>query len=176
DAAPVTEDAAATAIPVLGNDSDVEGDPFSITSATQPAHGQVVVTGGGTGLTYKPNADYCGPDSFTYTVTGGDTATVSMTVTCVHDPPVAVNDSATVTEDAASAPIPVLANDTDAENDAKTISSATDPAHGTVILSGGTAGARTTLGYQPDADYCGADSFGYTINGGSTATVSVTVN
>jgi VCBS repeat-containing protein len=182
DSATVTEDAAATAVPVLNNDSDVEGDPFSIISATNPAHGTVAITGGGTGLTYKPNADYCGPDSFTYTVTGGDTATVSMTVTCVNDPPVAVNDSATVLEDAAQAPIAVLSNDTDADNDAKTISSATDPAHGTVTLSGGTAGARTTLSYQPDTNYCNnppgssLDTFQYTINGGSTATVSVTVN
>jgi len=182
DSATVLEDAAATAIPVLGNDSDVEGDPFSIISATNAAHGTVAITGGGTGLTYKPNADYCGPDSFTYTLTGGDIATVSMTVTCVNDPPVAVNDSATVSEDAASAPIPVLANDTDVENDAKTISSATDPAHGTVNLSGGVAGARTTLSYQPDAQCCNnppgtsPDTFQYTINGGSTATVSVTVD
>jgi VCBS repeat-containing protein len=182
DTATVTEDAAATSIPVLSNDSDVEGDPFSITAVTQGAHGAVAITGGGTGLTYKPSADYCGSDTFTYTVTGGDTATVTMTVTCVNDPPVAVNDSATVTEDAASAPIAVLANDTDVENDPRTISSATDPAHGTVSLSGGTAGARTVLSYQPDPEYCNnppgtaLDTFQYTINGGSTATVSVTVN
>jgi hypothetical protein len=182
DSATVTEDAAATAIPVLSNDNDVEGDPFTITSTTNPAHGTVQITGGGTSLTYQPNANYCGADSFTYTVTGGDTATVSMTVTCVNDPPVAVNDSVTVDEDAAQAAIPVLSNDTDIENDARTISSATDPAHGTVTLSGGTAGARTTLSYQPDANYCNnppgtsLDAFQYTINGGSTATVSVTVN
>jgi VCBS repeat-containing protein len=181
DSATVTEDATATAVPVLSNDSDVEGDPFSITAVTQPAHGTVAITGGGTGLTYLPNPNYCGPDPFTYTVTGDDTATVSMTVTCVNDPPVAVNDSATVNEDATVAPIPVLTNDTDVENDPKTISSATDPVHGTVTLSGGTAGARTTLSYQPDANYCNnppgtsLDTFQYTINGGSTATVSVTV-
>ena len=73
---------------------------------TQPANGTVVITGGGTGLTYAPNANYCNnppgttPDTFTYTLTpGGSTATVSMTVTCVDDPPVAVNDAATVAED-----------------------------------------------------------------------------
>jgi VCBS repeat-containing protein len=182
DSSTVTEDATATAVPVLSNDSDVEGDPFNITAVNQPAHGTVVITGGGTGLTYQPNPNYCGPDPFTYTVTGGDTATVSMTVTCVNDQPVAVNDSATFNEDAVPAAIPVLANDTDIENDPRTISSATDPAHGTVTLSGGTAGARTTLTYQPDAEYCNnppgtnLDTFQYTINGGSVATVSVTVN
>ncbi len=182
DSATVTEDDPATAVPVLGNDADVEGDPFTIISTTNPAHGTVQITGGGTGLTYKPNPNYCGSDTFTYTVTGGDTATVSMTVTCVNDPPVAVDDSATLTEDAASTAIPVLSNDTDIENDPRTISSATDPANGTVTLSGGVAGARTVLSYKPDPNYCNnppgssLDTFQYTINGGSTATVAVTVN
>ena len=57
DAATVNEDAAATPIPVLANDADPEGDPFTIASVTQPANGTVVITGGGTGLTYKPNAN-----------------------------------------------------------------------------------------------------------------------
>ena len=67
-----------------------------------------MITGGGTGLTYQPNPNYCNDppgttlDTFTYTLTpGGSTATVSVTVTCVDDPPVAVNDTATVVEDAA---------------------------------------------------------------------------
>jgi len=56
---------------------------------TQPVNGTVVITGGGTGLTYAPNADYCNTppgttkDTFTYTVNGNSankTATVSMTV------------------------------------------------------------------------------------------------
>ena len=41
------------------------------------------ITGGGTGLTYQPNADYCNDppgtalDTFTYTLNGGSTATVT---------------------------------------------------------------------------------------------------
>ena len=73
---------------------------------TQPANGTVVITGGGTDLTYQPDANYCNtqpaapPDTFTYTLDpGGSTATVSVTVTCVDDPPVAVDDTATVAED-----------------------------------------------------------------------------
>ena len=59
DAATVAEDAAATAIDVLANDTDVDGGPISVDSVTQPANGTVVITGGGTGLTYPPDADYC---------------------------------------------------------------------------------------------------------------------
>ena len=85
---------------MLANDTDVDGGPMTIDSATEPANGTVVITGGGTGLTYEPDADYCNsgpartPDTFTYTLNGGDTATVSVTVTCVDDAPVAVDDSA----------------------------------------------------------------------------------
>ena len=91
---------------MLANDTDPDGDPLVIDSVTQPANGTVVITGGGTGLTYEPDADYCNTppgttlDTFTYTLTpGGSTATVSVTVTCVDDAPVAVDDAATVTED-----------------------------------------------------------------------------
>jgi len=97
DSATVTEDDPATAVAVLANDTDVDGGPKSIASVTQPANGTVVITGGGTGLTYKPNADYCNDpgaapdDTFTYTLApGGDTATVSVVVTCVADKPIAV--------------------------------------------------------------------------------------
>ena len=92
---------------MLANDTDVDGGPMTIDSVTQPANGTVVITGGGTGLTYEPDPNYCNdppgttPDTFTYTLNGGSTATVSVTVTCVDDAPVAVDDSATVAEDAA---------------------------------------------------------------------------
>jgi hypothetical protein len=94
DAATVMEDDPATTITVLANDTDIDGGPISITSVTQSANGTVVITGGGTGLTYQPNPNYCNDppgttlDTFTYTLTpGGNTATVSVTVTCGNDAP-----------------------------------------------------------------------------------------
>ena len=123
---------------------------------TQPANGTVVITGGGD----RPHLpartpNYCNtqpggtPDTFTYTLTpGGSTATVSVTVTCVDDPPVAVNDTATVLEDAAATAIDVLANDTDIDAGPITIDSVTQPANGTVVITGGGTG----LTYQPDAE------------------------
>ena len=41
------EDAAATAITVLTNDTDVDAGPKTIASVTQPANGTVAITGGG---------------------------------------------------------------------------------------------------------------------------------
>ena len=118
DTATVAEDSGANPINVLANDTDPDtGDTRTITAITQPANGTVAITGGGTGLTYTPNANFAGTDTFTYTVSDGagatDTATVSITVTPVNDPPVAVDDTATVAEDSTNNAITVLANDTD---------------------------------------------------------------
>ena len=68
---------------------------------------------------------------------------MSVTVTCVDDDPTAVDDSATVAEDAAATAVAVLANDTDTDGGPKAIASATQPANGTVVLTGGGAGAYT---------------------------------
>jgi Big-like domain-containing protein/cadherin-like protein/exosortase sorting signal-containing protein len=191
DAATVNEDAPATAVDVLTNDTDSDGGPKSIASVTQPANGSVVITGGGTGLTYQPNANYCNTpippgtaDTFTYTLAQGGptpTATVSMTVTCVDDPPTAVNDAATVNEDAPATAVDVLTNDTDIDAGPKSIASVTQPTNGAVVITGGGTG----LTYQPNANYCNtpippgtADTFTYTLSPAGptpTATVSMTV-
>ena len=148
DTATVAEDSAATAIDVLANDTDIDGGPKTIASATEPANGTVVITGGGTGLTYQPDTDYCNnppgttPDTFTYTLTAARPPTVSVTVTCVDDAPVAVNDSATVAEDSGATAIDVLANDTDIDGGPKSIASVTQPGNGTVVITGGGTGAH----------------------------------
>src|SRR4029450_1071253 len=78
---------------------DPDGGPMVIESASDPANGTVVITGGGTGLTYEPDPNYCNsppgttPDTFTYTLNGGSTATVSVTVTCVNDAPIADDET-----------------------------------------------------------------------------------
>jgi alpha-tubulin suppressor-like RCC1 family protein len=171
DSETLSEDVGPTAIEVLANDTDVDAGPKTVESLTQPAHGAAAITGGGTGLTYTPAANYCGSDSFTYTLNGGSTATVSITVTCVDDPPTAVADSKTVVEDTGPTVVEVLTNDTDIDGGPKSVESVTQPAHGAAAVTGGGTG----LTYQPTADYCGSDSFTYELNGGSTATVSVTV-
>ena len=127
----VAEDSSATTIDVRGNDTDIDGGPKTITQVTQPASGTVAITNDGADLTYEPDADYCNDgsptDSFSYTLNAGSTATVSVTVTCVNDDAVAVDDSATVLEDDPATAIDVLANDTDVEGDAITIDSVTQP-------------------------------------------------
>jgi LPXTG-site transpeptidase (sortase) family protein len=139
----------------------------------------VVITNAGADLTYQPTVNYCNDgtptDNFTYTLAGGNTATVAVTVTCVNDISDAVNDTATVLEDAAATAINVRGNDTDIDSAVELITAVTQPANGTVVITN--AGADLT--YQPNANYCNGgtptDNFTYTLSGSDTATVAVTV-
>ena len=192
DSETVGEDSGPSAFDVRGNDTDTDGGTMTIESVTQPGNGTVTITNGGDDVTYEPDADYCntaasgpgsGPDdTFTYTLNGGSTATVSVEVTCQDDNPTAVNDSRTVNEDSGATALNVLPNDLNADGGPLSIASVNDAGtNGTVQITGG--GSNVT--YAPDPNYCNTDASGpgsgpddtftYTLNGGSTATVSVEV-
>jgi hypothetical protein len=179
DSLSVDEGAPATSVDVLANDTDTDGGPKTVESVTQPANGTVVVAADKLSLTYMPQAGYCNDgtptDNFTYTLNGGSSATVSATVTCADEPPTAADDSATVAQDAPATAVDVLANDTDTDGGPKTVKSVTQPANGTVVV----AADKLSLTYVPQAGYCNdgtpTDNFTYTLNGGSTATVMLTV-
>ena len=167
----------------MANDTDPDGGTKTITSVTQPANGTVAVAADSLRLTYTPSANYCNTDppastdDFTYTLNGGSTATVAVTVTCVDDPPTAVDDTATVTGNSGPNPIDVLANDTDPDGGPKTIASVTEPAHGSVAITGGGTG----LTYQPDRRLLQPGRPDRRLHlhphtGGSTATVAITVD
>ncbi|RPJ29409.1 MAG: tandem-95 repeat protein, partial [Planctomycetaceae bacterium] len=169
DSATMNEDAPVV-ISVLANDIDIDGDTLSITSVTQGSKGVAAING--TTVTYTPNANANGEDSFTYTVGDGrggtDTATVTVTINPVDDLPVARDDTATTAMDT-PVTINVLANDSDVDS-ALDVVSVSPAAHGTPILN-----ANDTITYTPAASYSGSDSFSYTLAGGVTATVTVTV-
>src|SRR6056297_1121023 len=173
-----------TPVTVTLTGSDVEGDPLIFAIASAPASGSLgtinQVDATTAEVVYTPNADFNGADSFTFTVNDGtDTSpaqTFTITVNPVDDPPVAVDDSATVTEDDPATAIDVLLNDTDIDGGPISIASASQPAGGTVVITGGGTG----LTYQPDPNFCNdgspTDDFSYTLTpGGSIATVAVTV-
>jgi hypothetical protein len=69
-------------IPVLASCSDPDHDPLTVTAVTQGAHGSVSINANNT-VTYTPNSQYTGTDSFTYTIADpcGATATATVTVT-----------------------------------------------------------------------------------------------
>ncbi len=180
DQASLAEDSDASPIDVLANDQNADGGPLAIASATQPDHGTVEIANDNQSLTYKPDPDYCNDgepsDDFTYKLNGGSQATVAVSVACVDDPPSAVNDQASLAEDSDASPIDVLANDQNADGGPLAIASATQPDHGTVEI----ANDNQSLTYKPDPDYCNdgepSDDFTYKLNGGSQATVAVSVD
>ncbi|UAA38206.1 tandem-95 repeat protein [Paraneptunicella aestuarii] len=156
---------------VLGNDSDPDGDSIYVSSVGSPSHGSAVKSG--SNVLYTPSSNYCGSDSFSYTISDGkgltDSATVSMTVTCVNDAPIAKNDSHSVNEDG-SRTVNVLGNDSDPDGDSIYVSSVGSPSHGSAVKSG------SNVVYTPSSNYCGSDSFSYTISDGKGLTDSATVS
>ena len=96
DTAPALSEDGSVVIDILVNDSDVDGtlNPASVSIATPPAHGTVSVNTQTGAVTYTPWPDYYGADSFRYSVKDNlgivsNTATVSIVVIGVNDPPVA---------------------------------------------------------------------------------------
>ncbi|MFH4734208.1 tandem-95 repeat protein [Vibrio diabolicus] len=175
DNATVVEDTP-TIIKVLGNDT-FEGDDkvVSLDSNNGPANGTVSVNPDGS-VTYTPNDNYHGADSFTYIVTSGgvsESTTVNVDVTPVNDAPVATNDNS-VTDEDTPVTIDVLPNDTDIDGDTLRIDSASVPSdQGTVEIVDG------KLVFTPAENFHGDAEITYTVTDGSLtdqATVNVTVN
>jgi VCBS repeat-containing protein len=164
---------------VLGNDSDPDNDAITALIASQPAHGSVALNQDGS-FSYTPNADYSGPDQFTYKATDGtansNTVTVSLTVKPVNDAPTATGDSYTTNEDTAlNTPAPgVLGNDGDIDGGPLTATLVSGTTHGSLSLN-----SNGSFDYTPAANYNGNDSFTYKANDGSAdsdpATVTITV-
>ncbi|EHZ7349965.1 tandem-95 repeat protein [Vibrio parahaemolyticus] len=175
DKATVVEDTP-TIIKVLGNDT-FEGDDkvVSLDTNNGPANGTVSVNPDGS-VTYTPNDNYHGADSFTYIVTSGgvsESTTVSVDVTPVNDAPVAKDDIATTQEDTAVT-IDVLPNDSDVDGDKLSIESASVPKEqGTVEVVNG------KLVFTPAENFNGDAEITYTVTDGELtdeAKVTVTVN
>lgn len=176
DFATVAEDGTVV-ISVLTNDSDPESQPLTVTEVTAGGNGAAVTTNGTT-VTYKPALNFNGADSFTYTISDGQTptpgtaiGTVSVTVTPVNDAPVAVADVYAVNKQTTfTAPATgVLMNDSDVDGNTLT------------AIANSTAGGRVTLNpdgsftYGTPAGYVGTRVFKYHANDGSANSPVVTV-
>ncbi|WP_180781829.1 tandem-95 repeat protein, partial [Vibrio parahaemolyticus] len=175
DKATVVEDTP-TIIKVLGNDTfEGDGKVVSLDTNNGPANGTVSVNPDGS-VTYTPNDNYYGADSFTYIVTSGgvsESTTVSVDVTPVNDAPVAKDDTA-ITDEDTPVTIDVLPNDTDIDGDKLSIQSASVPeTQGKVEIVDG------KLVFTPAENFHGDAEITYTITDGALtdqATVNVTVN
>ena len=145
-------------------------------------------------VTYTPNVNFNGLDSICIIVCDNgipslcDTTHITITVTPVNDPPIAVNDNYNTNEDVTlvtSSVTGVRNNDNDnADGNAVTTLSVTtipviNVAHGTLSLS-----SDGSFTYVPTSNYCGTDSFQYRVcdNGTplpslcDTGTAYITIN
>ncbi|MFW1193267.1 tandem-95 repeat protein [Vibrio parahaemolyticus] len=165
-----------TIIKVLGNDTfEGDGKVVSLDTNNGPANGTVLVNPDGS-VTYTPNDNYHGADSFTYIVTSGgvsESTTVNVDVTPENDAPVAKDDT-TITDEDTPVTIDVLPNDTDADGDKLSIESASVPKEqGTVEVVNG------KLVFTPAENFNGDSEITYTVTDGQLtdeAKVTVTVN
>lgn len=164
---------------LLANDSDADGDSLSIISVQNAMNGSAVLdTQAGT-ITFTPDANYAGAANFDYTVSDGadtSTATVNVTVNAVNDAPVATDDAATTSQNAAvSLNISdLLSNDTDVDGDTLSITAVSNVQNGTALLDT----QAGTITFTPATDYSGPASFDYTVSDGidtAVGTVSLTI-
>jgi gliding motility-associated-like protein len=193
------ENTAITGFSLLTNDTDIESNTLSITQitvsgVTYPAGSIVELTGVGTIIvnadgtyTFTPNRGYFGTlPAITYAVSDGNggvtSGTLSITVTPVNDPPVVVNESVNILEDAVATGN-LLTNDSDPEqaNNALNItqftiagisgtftSTASIPGVGTITIN-----ANGTYTFTPTANYNGiVPIIEYTVSDGQGASTN----
>jgi len=134
---------------------------------TDPAHG--TLSGTAPDLTYTPDDDYYGPDSFTYIVDDSlresEVATISIEVLNVNDTPEAEDDVYETDQDVPLiVGVPgVLENDFDADPTDDIYVTMDDehlPQHGAVTLN-----MDGSFEYIPDPGFFGVDTFGYMMLG-----------
>ncbi|MBC6473471.1 MAG: tandem-95 repeat protein [Hormoscilla sp. GM102CHS1] len=179
----------AVTIPVLENDTLIDGGTLSITSVSDPANGSASINNNGTAdtaddrIVYTPDSTFVGTEIFTYSITDGqgssDSAHVVVTVS-ENLPPVAVNDTETIPLRGSST-VDVLDNDSDPNaGDGFSVTGVSGNAispFGSVTVTDGQAI------YTPNPDlgpsFIGMDSFTYTIQDSAgvadSATVTLTI-
>lgn len=135
-------------INVLTNDY---GDDLIISSFTQPLSGVVEPDVGGESLTYIPEDNYVGEDTFTYTACIRDSPSVCDTAQVTVDVILAVNDVAGTAHEIAVS-IPILDND---YGKMLIVQTTTQPTNGEVTISQD----GLTVIYTPDDNYVGDDEF-----------------
>ncbi|MEC9476847.1 MAG: tandem-95 repeat protein [Planctomycetota bacterium] len=187
---PMPEDGVRTiqASTILAVASDADGDPLSIWSVEEPAHGSVQVIPDAFGvissLIYTPDANYFGFDEFTYEVTDGQIENgafstgqglIRFNILPVNDVPVANNDANLTVAGGEELSIAPTANDSDPDGDLLTlIGLLSGPFHGSAVIN-----SDSTLTYTADDNFVGNDTMIYVVQdghgGSATATIVVTV-
>ena len=162
----VIEDTA-TAVTIAGTDTDGFVDSF--TAITDPTNGSL--SGTAPNLTYTPNSNFAGADSFTFSVVDDDgavssSALVSITVISDNDAPTATMQTLDIAEGFAAA---VTLTGSDADGDDISFELTSSPSNGTLT------GTAPNLTYTPADDFLGSDSFSFVTNDGELDSTAATI-
>ena len=140
--------------------SDLDQDTLTYSIVDDPVNGTVSLDG--IKVTYTPNENYNGEDTFTYKVNDGtedsNTATITVTVNPVNDTPTVKDVSLTTKLNTDGS---TKFDGTDIDKDTLTYSVVTEPENGSVVING------DTFTYSPNNNYIGQDTFTYKANDGS---------
>ncbi|MDP6599538.1 MAG: Ig-like domain-containing protein, partial [Candidatus Poribacteria bacterium] len=155
----LTEDSSAS-VTLAGTDAD--GDPITYTIVGSPGKGGL--SGTAPNLTYTPNSNYNGTDSFTYVTNDGAVdsvaAMVSISIAASNDVPSAFSQTVSTEEDKA---ISITLNGSDPDGDTIAYSIVDQPTNGAL------SGTTPNMTYTPNANYNGTDSFTFDTGDGSGA-------
>ncbi len=165
----IPEDSAPISIDVLRNDTsfpDLE-EELRLDSVETPSMGGTVQIVSGQ-LVYEPSLNFNGIETIRYTIKDNlglsGTATLSVSVDPINDPPTLGDDFVSVNEDGIAIQVPVLENDSGLP-DTGEILVVTE-----ISLSptGGQANLRNgQVFYRPSPDFFGDDIFRYSVDDGS---------
>jgi VCBS repeat-containing protein len=166
---------------VLGNDSDIDGQTLVALLVTSTTQGTLSLNPDG-GFNYTPAPNFTGVDSFSYRATDGlstsAVATVTLTVSATNSFPIAQADQYVTTRNVplnVATAAGVLANDSDADDEALTALLVSSASHGTLSLN-----TNGSFSYTPALNYVGSDFFSYRVTDGratsAVALVSITIN
>ncbi len=171
-----TDEDYSVSITLSGSDQDPNSLSYTIVST--PEHGSITSFSANSGiLTYSPQSNYSGKDSFTYRVNDGlldsNTGTVTITIASTNDPPSAVSRSVSTNENTT---VSFTLSGSDSDGDSITFGIVSSPSNGVLTLFNSFTG---DVAYRPNAGFSGNDSFSFITNDGerssSRATVSITV-
>lgn len=148
-----------TAKAVVLGAMDDDNDPLTYIIVSNPTRGTLLGTP--PNITYIPNTNAFGVDTFTFKVNDGgedsSVATVTVNLSPVNDVPVVESLTVSGSEDSTIA-VPIRTVDPDGDQLSYTV--LTQPAHGTL------GGTPPLLNYTPEANYSGSDSFQFKVSDG----------
>jgi PKD repeat protein/putative lipoic acid-binding regulatory protein len=168
-----TQEDGSTTISLTATDPNGQAVTFAIT--TDPTNGTATLSG--TDITYTPNANFYGTDSFDYTASNGtytsDPVTITITVEGQDDEPTTNDVSATTDEDTA---VTVDLDATEIDGDNYSFSIVSQPTNGTLGSING-----NQVEYTPNQDFNGTDTFTFEATDDRTfrrnvATATITIN